>query len=126
MERGIAEGVAEGDGVGAEEVYVKGSGKAIERALEVGVYFQKAADCRVRVSIGSVRAIDDIELGAKKEEEGTIANDESDEKMDLDQNEGRKMDIGQEKRRKKGMRDEDVPETRIRTLSVVTVAISLR
>jgi ribonuclease P/MRP protein subunit POP7 len=130
VERGIVEGVAEGArvGVGAEEVFVKGSGKAIERALEIGVYFQKEADCRVRVSIGSVRAIDDIELGVReKEEDKAEADDvgESGEAMDVDRGNGGKKDNAKGQRRK-AMRDEDVPETRIRTLSVVTVAISLR
>jgi ribonuclease P/MRP protein subunit POP7 len=130
VERGIVEGVAEADrvGAGAEEVFVKGSGKAIERALEIGVYFQKEADCRVRISIGSVRAIDDIELVVKEEYEGKAEADdaaESNEAMDVDPADGRKKDNAKGKRRK-AMRDEDVPETRIRTLSVVTVAISLR
>ncbi|KAF2709655.1 hypothetical protein K504DRAFT_432453 [Pleomassaria siparia CBS 279.74] len=125
VERSIAEaaGKRDADDGDREEVYLKASGKAIHRALEIGVYFQKEADCRVRVEIGSVRAIDDIELGEKEEEE------EDADEMEVDGGEGaedKAKEVKKSNRRRRSMRDEDVPETRIRTLSVVTVAISLR
>ena len=87
MEREIAEAGREKEGVGGEEVFVKATGRAIERALGVGVYFQGESDCRVRVEMGSVVAVDDVEVG-----EG-------------------------------GGEDEDVPETRMRMVSSVTVAV---
>ncbi|KAF2793806.1 hypothetical protein K505DRAFT_375104 [Melanomma pulvis-pyrius CBS 109.77] len=129
VERSIAEAASENKSAGGErgeEVFVKGSGKAIERVLEIGVYFQKERDCRVRVEIASVRAIDDIELGkaegeVKHSEEGSGGGGGVME-VDVDQENGKK----ERKKKRKGMRDEDVPETRIRTLSVVTVAISLK
>ncbi len=81
-------------GPGSEEVFIKASGRAIPRALEIGVYFQGEEDCRVRVEMGSVKAIDDIEVQvAEGLSEGEV--------------------------------DEDVPETRVRTLSTVTVCIGL-
>lgn len=88
MEREIAEGGREKEIVGGEEVFVKATGRAIERALGVGVYFQGESDCRVRVEMGSVVAVDDVEVG-----EGE---------------------------------DEDVPETRMRMVSSVTVAVGWR
>lgn len=88
MEREIAEGGREKERVGGEEVFVKATGRAIERALGVGVYFQGESDCRVRVEMGSVVAVDDVEVG-----EGE---------------------------------DEDVPETRMRMVSSVTVAVGWR
>ncbi|PSN70430.1 hypothetical protein BS50DRAFT_312430 [Corynespora cassiicola Philippines] len=78
-----------GNACGGEEVYVKATGRAIPRALEVGNWFQGEDDCRVRVEMGSVRAVDDVEV-------------------------------------EEGGNEEDVPETRIRTLSCVTVAIGLK
>ena len=98
-------GKTAGAGSGGEEVYLKATGRAIPRALELGVKFQEEEDCRVRVEMGSVKAIDDIELtpnleGKQKGEgDGEDANEEEEE--------------------------EEVPETRIRTLSTVTVCIGL-
>lgn len=83
-------------GVGGEEVYLKATGRAIPRALELGVKFQGEEDCRVRVEMGSVKAIDDVEVRGGGEVEG--GEEEAD----------------------------DVPETRIRTLSTVTVCIGLK
>ena len=83
-------------GVGGEEVYLKATGRAIPRALELGVKFQGEEDCRVRVEMGSVKAIDDVEVRGGDEVEG--GEEEAD----------------------------DVPETRIRTLSTVTVCIGLK
>ncbi|KAF2856727.1 hypothetical protein T440DRAFT_503389 [Plenodomus tracheiphilus IPT5] len=87
VEKDIVEGVRGGKGGKAgEEVFLKATGRAMARALEVGVYFQGEVGYKVRVEMGSVRAVDDVEVG-----EG-----------------------------------EDVPETRIRTLSSVTVSIGVR
>jgi ribonuclease P/MRP protein subunit POP7 len=85
-------GKGKGKNVGGEEVYLKATGRAIPRALELGVKFQGEEDCRVRVEMGNVKAIDDVDIkeGVNGEEVG-----------------------------------EDVPETRIRTLSTVTVCIGL-
>jgi ribonuclease P/MRP protein subunit POP7 len=77
-------------------VYLKATGRAIPRALELGVGFQGEADCVVRVEMGSVKAIDDIEVKDTGEDEGA--------------EEG-------------GV---EVPETRIRTVSSVTVSIGLK
>jgi ribonuclease P/MRP protein subunit POP7 len=149
VERAIADGHAEkdsagrGKGIGAkgrECVYVKATGRAIPRALEVGVYFQGERDCRVKVELGSVRAVDDIEVideevgdrggeGGEEEEEGDVemvgavdpdAGDEDGEKADSGK--GKQQN---KKRRRKEMAQEDIPETRVRTLSSVTVSIWL-
>lgn len=83
-----------------EKVYLKATGRAIPRALELGVQFQGEGDCVVRVEMGSVKAIDDIEVNTKEDEmEG----------------------VGDE-----GVEEEDIPETRIRTISSVTVSIGLK
>ena len=96
-----AKGKGAGRGVGGEEVYLKATGRAIPRALELGVKFQGEEDCRVRVELGSVKAIDDVEMATRADGEG--------------EGEGER-DGGEE---------EEVPETRIRTLSTVTVCIGL-
>lgn len=101
VERGIVDGVvAAGKGRGkgqsqgeGERVYLKATGRAIPRALEIGVYFQGEEDVEVRVEMGSVKAVDDIEVvGGDDGEEG----------------------------------EGDVPETRIRNVSSVTVSIGFK
>jgi ribonuclease P/MRP protein subunit POP7 len=139
VERAIAE-TAERDGKGTtkevEWVYVKATGRAIPRALEIGCYFQGQADCRVRVEIGSVCAIDDIEIkpdaekAVQKEEqergEGMDTGDVAMTDADDDNGEQRKGEGGRKKRKKQVVAEEDVPETRLRNLSAVTVSICLK
>jgi ribonuclease P/MRP protein subunit POP7 len=75
-------------------VYLKATGRAIPKALSLGVEFQREGEgCVVRVEMGSVRAVDDIEV--------TDGGDGAEE-------------------------DGEVPETRIRTVSSVTVSIGLK
>lgn len=59
IEAAIAEGQGEKKGK-REEIFVKASGRAIERALQVALFFQQQSDCRVRISTGTADAIDDI------------------------------------------------------------------
>ena len=131
VEYNIAKGVADGrKGDGGEQVFIKASGKAIPRALEVGNYFQRESDCCVRINIGSMRVIDDIDLddsanngrieGGNMREmhlNGDGAGAGSDKKI-TGKNTAR--------RDKHWVHDDYVPETRIRTLSVVTLTIGLR
>lgn len=110
MEREIAEEGKKKDGIAGErgeEVYVKATGRAIERALKIGVYFQGESDCSVRVEMGSVMAVDDIEVRPDKGDQGE--DDRGNELVAQEQSE-----------------DEDLPETRIRMVSSVTVAIRLK
>ncbi|KAF2192517.1 hypothetical protein K469DRAFT_553956 [Zopfia rhizophila CBS 207.26] len=94
VEQAIVDAGKEKGGVrNSEPVFVKATGKAIETALEIGLFFQQQADCRVRIETASAEAIDDILL---------------------ERGEGKKRKF------------EEVPETRIRTVSTITVAISLK
>ena len=103
VERGVADEAARlkgKDRVSEREcVYLKAAGRAIPRALELGVQFR--GECVVKVEMGSVRVIDDIEVKSK------IGG----------------MGGGGEDAEENGEDEEDVPETRIRTLSSVTVSI---
>lgn len=93
--------------MGGEQVYLKATGRAIPRALELGAKFQREDDCRVRVEMGNVRAIDDVEVQTQVEG-------------------GREDEGGEKEGEGDGENDgEEVPETRIRTLSTVTVCIGL-
>ncbi|KAF2643205.1 hypothetical protein P280DRAFT_421824 [Massarina eburnea CBS 473.64] len=115
VEKDIVEGSLGGGGDGAEVVYLKATGRAIERALQIGMHFQGEDDCRVRVEMGSVRAIDDVEIRRKRggdaEEGGGTTESEED---------------GSKKSAKKRKWEDDTPETRVRTLSSITIGISLK
>lgn len=108
-----------GEAEAREVVLVKGTGKAIAKALEVGLWFQQRDEYGVQVRTGSVGAVDDI-----VERDGfgeTIGRDEEDN-MDLDadtgaEQGGQKPDDDQE--------EEEIPETRIRYTSVVEIGVSL-
>ncbi|KAF2275946.1 uncharacterized protein EI97DRAFT_501683 [Westerdykella ornata] len=129
---------------GRECVYIKATGRAIPRALEIGVYFQAQSDCGVRVEMGSVKAVDDIEVLPPEQDEGEGEEKEvRDEEGDVDMRdvggeestgrEGKRLqeDLqkGEKEKRKKvtgkkaSMPREDIPETRIRTLSAITVSV---
>ncbi|KAI0403855.1 Rpp20 subunit of nuclear RNase MRP and P-domain-containing protein [Xylaria palmicola] len=59
-----------GLGLGLEdsgEVLVLGTGRAIQKVVEVALFFQKQRDCIVQLRTGSLAAVDDI---VSKEEDG--------------------------------------------------------
>lgn len=104
-----------------EEVIVKGTGKAIGRVMEIGMWFQKRDAYDTRLKTGTVGSIDDIEV-AEKEEEA----------MDVDDTAaGAEVEVEGE-----GTATTELPEVcdekeatsgaRLRYLSVLEVAISLR
>ena len=83
-----------GDGQeGGETVVLKASGRAIERVLSLGLYFQGQGDLWVRVRTGSVGVVDDVVVEERGGDEGK---------------EGEEV---------------EVPETRIRRTSVVEVVV---
>ena len=103
--KGYADGVGESgtrDGK-RENVHLKATGRAIPRALGIGLHFQGEEDCWVKIEMGNVSAIDDVEAGDRMAED-----------------EGREAEMGQV-----AEDADDVPETRIRILSSVTVTIGL-
>ncbi len=55
------------DGKGPEEVAVKATGKAIERALNVALYFQKQEDCKVVIKTATAGAVDDVECEGEED-----------------------------------------------------------
>ncbi len=82
-----------GKGNVPEAVVLKGTNRAIEKVLGLGLYFQGQDDCMVRLKTGSVGVVDDI---VQEEEED-----------------------GEEE-------GEEVPESRVRKVSVVEVAVTLK
>ena len=78
-----------------EAVVLKGTNRAIEKVLGLGLYFQGQDDCMVRLRTGSVGVVDDI---VQDEEEGGEEEGEG----------------------------EELPESRVRKISVVEVAVTLK
>lgn len=120
VEAAIAGGQEEKKG-NREEIYVKATGRAIERALQVALFFQQQSDCRVRISTGTADAIDDIIVKPKKNR-ANLPSDEEDRDVHENKN-GRKP--GQ-KRKRADEKEVELPEARIRHTNVLEVAISLR
>ncbi|KAI0119860.1 Rpp20 subunit of nuclear RNase MRP and P-domain-containing protein [Daldinia grandis] len=59
-----------GSGIGLEdagEVVVLGTGRAIQKVVEVAMFFQKQQDCIVQLQTGSVGAVDDVVLEGEEE-----------------------------------------------------------
>ncbi|ORY55239.1 Rpp20 subunit of nuclear RNase MRP and P-domain-containing protein [Pseudomassariella vexata] len=63
---------AQGSGIGLEhagEVVVAGTGKAIEKVVNVAAFFKGQGDCEVTLRTGSVGAVDDVVQEGEDEEE---------------------------------------------------------
>lgn len=117
VEREIAEGIGQSTGtVDEEEVFLKATGRAIERALQFGVHFQGEDDCKVRIEMGSVQAIDDIQIPRKKKGD----------KREKEGGDNSKADGEGSKKSANTLKNEDIPESRVRTLSSITVAVGLK
>ncbi|QDS68102.1 hypothetical protein FKW77_010132 [Venturia effusa] len=87
-----------------EEVIVKGTGKAIEKVMGIAGFFQENAvteGVKVRLTTGSVWAIDDI----------SVSRDEV---------------TGEDQMAVDGEEEEDLPETRVRQVSVLEVHIGMK
>jgi ribonuclease P/MRP protein subunit POP7 len=89
---------------GEEEVLVKGTGRAIEKVMGIAGFFQENAvseGVTIKLATASIWAIDDISISNEEAPEG--------HEMDLD-----------------GKEEEDIPDTRVRQVSVLEVRIGLR
>jgi len=124
----IARGVEQGRekkrrvaGASGEQVIVKGTGKAIGKVMEVGGWFLQRDEFEVRIRTGSVGAVDDVEVA--DEGEGDDDGDVGDDKMDVDQAEAGAGKNGDGDVKKDV---EAVSGSRVRYLSVLEVAVSLR
>jgi ribonuclease P/MRP protein subunit POP7 len=95
---------------GKEEVIIKGSGRAVEKVLGLAAWFgerQEEEGIKVRLQTGSVWAIDDIVIGERDHTAGGDPMDEDHDKNEEDE-------------------DDDIPESRMRQISVLEAKISLR
>lgn len=95
--------VDRGRGV-SDEVVVRGCGRAIERVLAVGRWFEDHDGYRIAIRTGTVRTVDDIER--VEDEEGGVAGQDEME-----------VDAPQD--------NDEVPEAWVRQVSYVEVAVAL-
>ncbi|KAK5164236.1 uncharacterized protein LTR77_009930 [Saxophila tyrrhenica] len=103
-------GKAKGE-AGGEEVVLKGTGKAVQKVLEFGLWFQQRGErFSVELRTGSVAAIDDVEVPEEVEDSADVADAmEKDEPLEV--GEDRAMeDDGEEAGVSTGAMDvDDVP-----------------
>ncbi|KAL8762565.1 MAG: hypothetical protein Q9184_001473 [Pyrenodesmia sp. 2 TL-2023] len=105
-------------GAGREEVVLKATNRAIEKALGLGVYFQGQGDVEVRLRTGTVGAVDDIEEGEGPPRRG---KGKGKRKRGGNGNGGVNEQV-----REAEAEEEDLPETQIRKVSVLEVTITLK
>ncbi|PLN80695.1 Rpp20 subunit of nuclear RNase MRP and P-domain-containing protein [Aspergillus taichungensis] len=119
-----------------EEVFVKATGRAMEKALAVGRWFEEKGgeEFAVRVSTGSVLVVDDVEEdeGAKRGEDGSAAGAGTGADSSATGSTGQKEEEKKKRRRKRtadavaAAEDVELPETRTRWVNMVEVAVSLK
>lgn len=92
-----------GDGPreGQEVVWVKGTGRCVQRALQVASFFQGKGDVGVWLRTGSVWAVDDVVVDEDEDDRGDGGGDVSED-------------------------EEEIPETRTRQVSVLEVGLWLK
>ena len=100
-----------------EEVVLKASARAIEKALGLALFFRGQRDCTVRLRTGSVGVVDDVE----KAEHALCTEGQSSEKVGEDGG----STVGPKSKEGHGS-EEDLPETQVRRLGTIEVAIRLR
>lgn len=93
-------------------MYLKATGKAVEKALGLALIMMKERDWVVQVRTGSVCAIDDVVMGEDDEPEGQDVV----------------MGDGSEKSQQQSHEEEadEIPETRIRFTSMIEIEVRLR
>lgn len=119
-----------------EEVAIKATGKAIEKGMNLALFFAQQPDCRIRIRTGSVNAIDDVEFGKETHKSRGGGGAAMEERQEEEEVEGRAEvernrlqdhndDVTAETV-KEQEEEEDLPETRIRTTGLLEVFVSLR
>ena len=120
--RALGEQGSGGKGKEPEEVVLKATGKAIEKALSLALFFQGQEDCRVRIRTGTVGVVDDIvEAEEPVNLPATAASGASN--VDTTGEEVSSLPVIGDDRRDE--EDSELPETQIRKTSMVEVRVSL-
>lgn len=126
-----------------EEVFIKATGRAIDKAMNVGKWFDAKEDYTTRVKTGSVLVVDDVvedegmkeKLNKKeKSEQNTTANHSVDDKAsNLPDGSERKDNDAAAPQQSRGKKkrpivddDTELPDSRTRWVKRVEIAVSLK
>ncbi|KAL8710560.1 MAG: hypothetical protein Q9225_007265 [Loekoesia sp. 1 TL-2023] len=130
LEKSIEEddgGGGKGGGKQKEEVILKATNRAIEKALGLGLFFQGQDDCRVRLRTGSLGTVDDVvEEERPKGNRRKGKRKETAEGKEGDGDTSGKGEGEDVKMQDAEAEEEELPETQIRKVSVLEVAITLK
>ncbi|KAI9703235.1 MAG: hypothetical protein M1836_007800 [Candelina mexicana] len=126
-----------------EEVVLKATGKAIEKALSLALFFQGQEDCKVKIRTGSIMVIDDIievpgprsQISGVSEKEAAAGQKRKRPNNDIDGQAKGDSEIGKQiegvldpevsstDKEAEGAEDE-IPETQMRQTSMIEIAIT--
>lgn len=117
-----------------EEVFVKATGRAIEKVLNVGKWFEeKEAEYTVRVKTGSVLVVDDVVEDQEQKEKFEKKQQRLEEGKSAESGKAKteqglaKSALKKRKRKAPGASgDDELPETRTRWIKMVEIAVSLK
>jgi len=116
-----------------EEVFVKATGRAIEKALNVGKWFEeKAVEYKVRVNTGSVLVVDDVvedeELKEKEQQkqQRLEVQSETGKSGTVYKTESKSIAAKRKRQNCSTENDDEVPESRTRWIKMVEIAVSLK
>lgn len=109
-----------------EKVTIKGTGKAVQKVLELGLWFQQREEYEVKLTTGTVAAIDDVEVEEGIEEGAEAGGKEGEDTMDVDAGGAPAIQDKQSSEKDSKAEEKASSGARIRYLSVLEVAVSLR
>lgn len=114
-----------------EEVFVKATGRAIEKALNVGKWFEeKTTRYTVRTNTGSVIVVDDVVEDEEKKEREQQKRKRVEEQSQPGQSDDTPKTDSQSAKRKhqteSAESDSELPESRTRWIKMVEVAVTLK
>lgn len=125
-------------GKGEEEVFVKATGRAMEKALAVGRWFEtREAEYVTRVKTGCVLVVDDVvedeEMRRRVIDEGEKVGEEKKEKQQQQQGQDAEAtsapvskSAAKKRKRAANAETEELPESRTRWVNVVEIAVTYK
>lgn len=126
-------------GKGEEEVFVKATGRAMEKALAVGRWFEtREAEYVTRVKTGCVLVVDDVvedeEMRRRVIDEGEKVGEEEKEKQQQQEDKDSETtsappvskSAAKKRKRAANAESEELPESRTRWVNVVDIAVTYK
>lgn len=117
---------------GQEEVFIKATGRAMEKAMRVGKWFgEREREYVTRVKTGSVIVVDDVvedEEGRKKvlKERESVKKEGEEKKEGGDAEESAGSKSAAKKRKRAAAAETELPESRTRWVNVVEIAVTYK